>query len=255
MKSFWLPGMFGVFFAASCVSGSQAVTPLDQARVAVMSVIGDSISVVNHRAQTGHLIDQNLREVLPIRETTFDDAVATAADDTIRTIAPSAVVLPMRLPLRSTDARNMLFDGQLFVPTEELAKAIKAERVSHLIVLTVLRAPTHLKTATSGVGSGTLEGLGFYVDHSLGMRRSDTGQRGQGFIAPYAYFKVSLIDVATLKVVREESVTANRMLSAARSTETTNPWDALSPERKISTLRALIMEHTKRVVPLLFAGQ
>ena len=80
-------------------------------------------------------------------------------------------------------------------------------------------------------------GPGYYVDRDLWISRSDTGERAQGFLAPFVYIRVSLIDLATSAILRHELITESLVLSAARSKQGDDPWGVLSAEEKVAQLR------------------
>jgi hypothetical protein len=106
-----------------------------------------------------------------------------------------------------------------------------------------------LKVRKGSVGSGHLEGIGFYVDRDARMRRSDTGEVGIGFLAPYAYIKVILVNLALGEVVREHMVTASNTISAARNKEGFDPWDALDSTQKVAAINRLVRAELNKVVP------
>jgi len=85
------------------------------------------------------------------------------------------------------------------------------------------------------------------------MRRSDTRERGIGFLAPFVYIRLSLVDLKAAVVVREQVVTASATLSAAQAKNGFDPWDALNPAQKVETLGRMIEREVARVVPALIA--
>jgi hypothetical protein len=54
-------------------------------------------------------------------------------------------------------------------------------------------------------------------------------------------------------VVREQVVTTTITLSAARATESGDPWDALGPADKIEALRKMLQKELPRVVSEIIA--
>ncbi|HEX7402424.1 MAG TPA: hypothetical protein VF287_00305, partial [Usitatibacter sp.] len=53
---------------------------------------------------------------------------------------------------------------------------------------------------------GRLEGPGFYTDKGLHVKNPETGEPQSGFIGVFAYFRVSLVDTANWRVMREVEV-------------------------------------------------
>jgi hypothetical protein len=97
--------------------------------------------------------------------------------------------------------------------------------------------------------------LGFYVDDSTVTNVGGAGGSARGFMAPYAYFRVSLVDLASGKLVIEERLTVSQAQSAQQLEKGSDPWEVLTPAQKIEMLRRLIEEGVKRAVPLLLKAQ
>lgn len=224
-------------------------------KLAVLSFMGDTLTVVNHRPEVGSQIDRNQHESVQLADAGFDKfAIATVAEIVKRGDSQSATeVLALTFP-GGQDPLGW-FEGKKFEPPADLRSGLSGTGATHLLLITRLRASSNLKTAHASVGSGHLEGLGFYIDRAKKLRRADTGERGVGFLAPYAYFKVFMIDLATGEVEGEQSVTASSTYSAARNTDGVDPWDALDPTQKVSAIRRLIRSGLIRVVPELLRHQ
>jgi hypothetical protein len=103
------------------------------------------------------------------------------------------------------------------------------------------------------MGSGHLEGLGFYLDREQKLRRSDTGQLGVGFLAPYAYIKLLLIDLSSGQVEREHAIAASRTISAARNKDGFDPWQSLDAAQKLAAINGLMRGEFKKAMPELLS--
>jgi hypothetical protein len=68
-----------------------------------------------------------------------------------------------------------------------------------------------------------------------------------GFLAPYAYFQVLLINLESGDVEKSDSVAASTSFSAARNKEGFDPWDALSSAQKVWAIRRLLQTEVARV--------
>lgn len=119
-------------------------------------------------------------------------------------------------------------------------------------MITKQRAQARLKFASSSVGSGYLEGIGFYIDNSLNTIRVDTQEKSRGMIAPYVYIKLALVDLASLQQIREQVINDSTTRSAAGHAEALDAWGAVTPEEKVSLLQELIRENVSAAIPLLF---
>ena len=221
-------------------------------KYAVLSLFGDTLNIVTYQGATGSRIDQNLHQSLPVSDGAFDKAALVAAEDELKRIdATSSVNLLATSSPELFLNQEKLFHGSRFVPPADLGAALRNSEADHLLLLTKYLGEAHLKAQNGELGSGMLEGIGFYMDPTMRMVRSDTGERTHGCLAPFLYMKISLIDLATSMVSRQEVITASRVLSAAR--EGTDPWAILAASEKVDTLREMIVREVTRVVAALVA--
>jgi hypothetical protein len=130
--------------------------------------------------------------------------------------------------------------------------ALRENGFTHLLAIAKHRGIAKFELVGATVGSGQVQGLGFYVDTELPTKRSDTRESGRGFIAPYAYIRIFLIDLKSLEILGDRTITAATARSAARNESGLAPWDAVTPEEKVSMLEALLRKHVSEAVPLLF---
>jgi hypothetical protein len=187
---------------------------------AVMSLIGDGLLVVRHRATTGTSLEGNMREFLTVPDPVFGrDAAAQEIVDALRP----------RLP---------------------------ANGATRLVLVVKTRHPAQIglpRMNDTHVGSGSLEGLGYYVDASMAMaNRGSTIENIHGFLAPFAYFAIVLADLKTGKVLAERAVYASTAIPESQSA-TLSPWDALIPERKVSIVEDLVRREVAQAAPALLA--
>jgi tRNA-binding EMAP/Myf-like protein len=102
------------------------------------------------------------------------------------------------------------------------------------------------------IGSRTLEGVGFFVGRTAPATGANPMSAGPGFLSPFAYFEVSLVDLGSGRVVKEERGLASDSISAT-STDTGNPWDALSGSEKVRKLTDLVSRELAIVMPKVLA--
>ena len=253
MKRSFLAAAFLALFSTTAFSAPDVVvTPR---KYAVLSLIGDTVNVVVFQMSTGSLLDRNRHESFPVPDTVFDRAALLAAEESLKRIdAQSSVSL---FSARSPDLFSeqwKLFDGLRIVLPDELNTTIKNAGATHLILMTKHRGEASLEAQSRKLGSGMLEGVGLYVDRQTRLRRSDTRQAAQGFLAPFVYVKISFVDLASSTVIRQQVITSTTTLSAARSNEGFDPWEVLTAPEKIDTLRRMVVLEVTRVVPLLVAA-
>lgn len=253
----WLAGTANQ--ASSQTPSAAASQPRPPPRhYAVMSLLGDALRVVTYRPQVGSHLDRNQLTLIPMPAGLFDHAVLRAVDRGIQTSVSPPSAAPVFLGASSQlteSAPDKLFDGARLVLPESALAAIQGTAATHLILVTRTRAPANLQALRTHVGSGFLEGPGFYIDHVLKMTDSETNETGKGFLAPFLYLKLSLIEMATLTTLSSQTITATGTFSVARNRESFDPWQALSPAEKLTVMQKMIATEVKRVMPALLAGR
>ena len=250
--------MARIFLAAwilLLLSTAGRVSAENEARVyVVLSLVGDQINVVNYQRTTGSGLDRNLHRSIPVKDGVFDKDVLLAADAALKRQDAGALV---KLIVSSApdlfEHQDRFFDGGRVALPKQIDSAARTSGATHLVLVTKHRAEAALQMMNDKVGSGKLEGLGFYVDNEKVTKRTDTGEVGRGFLAAFVYIKVSLVDLNTSMVVQEQPVTATAALSAASAKEGVDPWDALSPAEKVEMLQRMIKLELARVVPQIIA--
>ncbi|HEX6704378.1 MAG TPA: hypothetical protein VF169_06415 [Albitalea sp.] len=219
---------------------------------AVMSLVGDKITLVIHQMSTGSHLDANRRIETPMADDALDGVTAFAADDAIKRLQPSAktslfVTRDAKLFAmqdRSIDSN----DGAVALAqaTKDLAAASNA---THLVLITKHRAETRLRMSQGDYGSGRLTGIGFYVDKETPVTDETTGHSTTGFLAPYAYLKVSVFDMASLRLLRQETSIATEVASATDSRTAAVAWDAMTAEQKFDALKRVVRKAIDNAMP------
>ena len=232
---------------------SQTPAPAPR-RIAVISLLGNTIHVVMQTSVTGTHMDRNGRESFVVPGNLFDLAALGAANEALLQADPKAAVIPLKLPSAEMFGdTGKLFEADKFVMPTALAPVLKQVSASHLLVITPLRAPTRVRTLRETMGSGSLEGLGYYLDYQSAMRGGDKDERRIGFLAPYTYFKLRLVDAATGAVLGERPVAIAESMMTRRPEGIADPWEALTSIEKVTVLRDQLTERVKAAVPVLLA--
>jgi hypothetical protein len=242
--------------AAPAVAAAPGAVPT----YAFLSLIGDKLEIVIAQQQIGSLLDRNRREPpILIQDPVFDNTAAFSAGEAIRKIIPNAelAVLNSRSAVLFEKQRELfdIKDGVMAVP-DAIRTALQNEKATHLILIAKHRDEAFFRFTNSNAGAGTLEGLGFYLDGAIETRSGDTGETGRGYIAPYAYAKVTLVDSRTLKVLKSQTIKATMPVSAARAGDNLgSPWAALTSAEKVGAINRLIQREMKRVIPLMIQAE
>jgi hypothetical protein len=246
--------------AASLASAAALAVPMaaqaqEQRRVAIVSALGDSITVVQSEPTTGsHFKDRRVEDVFPVPEGIFD---VYALGQLQKGLAGgNALLIPLKLKSASAlgDA-DKLIDGSRWVGSDMLNQALKELNASHLVLLRPLRGPARVQMAQNTMGQGQLRGLGFYLDRNTFVRaESEAIAARRGFLAPYVYAELCVIDVAqgtvsaSVPIRFAESMTTNSVDGAG------DAWDLLTTKQKIETLQESIRDEVAKQLPKVATG-
>src|SRR5882672_62863 len=224
------------------VVAALASSAVAQERWAALSVIGDRMNLVYARMQTGTRTNPNYVEPVLMKDDVLDRLALNALLKAAGTSDPEILPLALRDP-RFYQAQEKLFAGDGKPLLDGLLKAVEAQKITHVLLLARARGEASFQVREGHIGIGTVEGLGFYVDRSTRVERVAERDADRGYIAPFAYYRLVLFDVARNAVVAEERVAASTTHPLAGSGEA-DPWDAVSAQQKVDDLEGLLNENT-----------
>jgi hypothetical protein len=235
---------------AALFMGLATASAVAQSRYAVLSSVGDRITIVTRAMATGSNVDTNRREPMELAGPGLDNAVLLAAEDGIKAADASAqaILLAPRTPL-AEQAANASRDNALEKWAAEVRGQLAPLGATHVIIISKHRADARLRVSSGSTGSGKLEGLGFYLDTSYAAADDNASQASRGFLASYAYILIRLVDLQSGRQVAEQIVMASS--SSVPGVDSTRAWDALPPEGKIAALRALATKEVEGAMPAL----
>jgi hypothetical protein len=248
--------VFTALLAVAVASGATAQPSAALQRYAVLSAVGDQITVVQARTQTGSRLDRNDHEVGALKDRTLDRLVLKHVDGALKRSAPSADVAAL------TIASGRLLDVQRQAlirnrPSEEMARAfadvLPAGGADRLLLVIKHRAEASIPVTGGTIGFGILEGAGFYVDRVTVLRSQDTGYIGTGFLAPFAYVRLVLADAAG-RVLAERVIEAAESFPMSDARAGLQPWDMMTPDEKVAALDRLLQRQIETELPRLFAA-
>jgi hypothetical protein len=213
-----------------------------QERWAALSVIGDRMNLVYARMQTGTRTNPNYVEPVLMKDDVLDRLALNALLNAAESGDPEILPLALRDP-RFYQAQEKLFasDGKPLL--DGLLKAVEAQKITHVLLIARARGEASFRVREGHIGIGNVEGLGFYVDRATRIERVAERDADRGYIAPFAYYRLVLFDVARNAVVAEERVAASNTHPLAGSGEA-DPWDALSAQQKVDDLEGLLNANT-----------
>jgi hypothetical protein len=239
--------------ALAMVSTLPAATAAE--RWAALSLLGDRMTVVQARPETGTRVNPNLVNAVPMAEDVLDRlalrAVVLAKVDGVPEIVPMAL-----RDRRLYEAQDRLLqgDGALQPLLDAVLKTAAGVQATHLLLIAKSRGEASFAVREGHIGIGRVEGLGFYVDRSSSLQNTATGETDRGYLAPFAYYRLVLFDIARGAVVADARVTASTMYPVAGSGQG-NPWDVVSAERKVDDLEKLLNKHTGDALRRLMAAR
>jgi hypothetical protein len=237
----------------ACLAASAQEAP----RYAVLSLVGDKMLIVQREMSTGSRLDKNTRMVVELPDNSIDRAVVLAIDDALRRASPGSQPILLgsqRADLYEASYRSME-RGDGVARVYHVVKPIVARTpATHLILVTKHRHRAMLRLRDGHVGEGFLEGVGFYVDHGSMMRGVDTNEAENGFIAPFGYMTLSLIELASGRVIAQEHVVGSDATAPIPGERNVgNAWHRLTDQEKVARLTSVIREETARAVPMVLA--
>jgi hypothetical protein len=233
--------LLAVILVAAAACGAAAA---HAQRYAVLSLIGDKMQLAFARGVEGQPVDRIERRYIPLDDTSIDRAALLAANEQIKKLKPGSDPVLLQAFERSyfdTSAGT----GALI---EWIRGLVKDKKVTHAVLITKLSYDGIPDLQKAFIGSRSLEGVGFFVGRTPAPTGSDPMSAGPGFLSPFAYFQVTLVDLRTGQVLREEKGLASTAISAT-NTDSGNPWEALSGTEKVRTLTDLVGRELAIVMP------
>jgi len=223
---------------------------------AVMSLVGDGFTVVAHRAATGSSLSPQTRTFVPLATPALDRAALLAVDTALRRADPGAKVLLLggRDPAAlDAQARTLGSPDAAQAVADALVRRLPSLGATHLLLVLKGRGVGRFQVDEGTAEAGALEGLGCYVDSTLiTHREAEVALATRGFLAPFAYADLVLVDLATGKVVARREARDAAPQAATRS-DSVDAWDAMPAEEKVSRLQGLLRKEADAAVPALVA--
>ena len=213
---------------------------------ALLSLVGDQFSVVMRREEIGSNIDPNTRRTYPIAAPVLDEIALDAAEQVLKQQRPVSAVV--RFSIR--DPRLFELQDKLLEDSsglrEALAKLLREHQATRLVLVTKWRDNAQFPLRDGTTGTGKISGLGFYVDTTYRYRNEETGNEGIGFLGPFAYVTVTMIDAQTMKPIRASQVRESEMDLPTDTKGAIHAWDALTPQGKVDALDRVLRRAVER---------
>jgi hypothetical protein len=243
----------GAGVSAQPAAAPNAASPVPPS-FALLSLVGDQFSVVMRREEIGSNIDPNTRRNYPVAAAVLDDIALDAAEQVLRKLRPVSPVVrfSIRDP-RLFDLQDKLLDDRGGL-RDALAKLLREQQVTRLVLVTKWRDNAQFNLFDGTTGTGKISGLGFYVDTTYVYVNRETGTSGEGFLGPFAYVAVTIVDVETMKPLRATQARESEMKLPIDTEKAIHAWDSLTPQGKVDALERVIRRAVERATTAALAG-
>lgn len=226
-------------------------TPRDPNRYAALSVLGDNVQLISLSPARGDTVQSGEWTSAPTGG--LDNAVLQAVNEALKAGNDKREVKLYTSSTRSLfgDPAALFVDGRLNLPGK-LGDAVRQSGAAHLLLVTRSRQEPGLAAALPGRILTALEGPGFVLDQRPAAQIGFDGQPGLPVLAPYVSIRVALVDLADLRLKREQSLAVASRLTVARES-VANPWAATTAEQRVKALEVLIEAELPKAVKSLVA--
>jgi hypothetical protein len=223
----------------------------------VFSLLGDTVQVVAATdAPTDTRIERLARESMDFKDIGLDLIAMRVAREAVQRQRPSARVMMFRAPAPQTlaEQRDIAAGATRAELPAWIVKTIDERKLSHLMLITRSRGPIDVRTADGdGIGRGTVEGIGFYLDTLYQIKNLDTGAVSTGLLAPYVEMRVQLMDAISGELLRSYDIKQAFAYAAQDSQAAPDPWSFMSMADKVRMLRRMVDEGMGRAMQDLLA--
>lgn len=228
--------------AATLFGGPMAAqSAVEVPKYAVLSLIGEKFEVVTFKPSTGSSLNQNARESIMLQSNVMDATALGAIRNGIRKSQPTSEVFLYTTSEASLFSNpTALFEGKKVALPAQLIAGMKKDGATHLLLVNRFRQEAQIQLGIRKVGTGHLEGIGYYVDRHMPTMEHDGSESSLGFLSPYVYLQLSLVDLGDAGIQKTTTISASQARISLQSSKGLDPWDALSPKEKLSTIVGII---------------
>jgi len=223
---------------------------------AAISLVGDRLDIATYQPAVGSELDSDSHLPLLLQQDDLDTAALRAIDRAVRDTLPGTSITLLAASTPDSFAnQDRIFSGDHATLPPDVEAALRREGASVVLLVSKHRGKARLQAFDDKLGSGLIEGLGFYLDGNKRLHNHDTGRHSIGYIAPFVYVDVSLVDVATGTVIRRKTIESGQVIGSGQNPDATTAWEALTSAEKLAMLTQLLTEQIRSAVPTLLTGQ
>ena len=248
------------FLLAAVVVAAQCLAAEPSSRTyAVLSLVGDRFMVAAPKIDAGR--ESSRKAFVEFPAGAVDTEVSIAVEDALREADPSSATVLLRA--RGTEFFQLQADGldrggdsmDLY---RQLRPRLGDIPATHLILVGKIRREPDIVPTYTCFGSGRepcralqpgrIEGVGVYVGRRLPVRDANTGEPSPGFLAPFAYVRVSLFDLRSAELITEQVLTESWVFPSGYDKD---PMEVLDAAAKRVKMRELLVSAARSAVPRL----
>lgn len=175
-------------------------------RVALVSMIGPQLQLTLEQAQTGSHLDANRHAQANMTQTRLDQAALAAvlrALAQVRQVEALQQMFVLEPAVQPTGGRHAV--GDIVNLPQQVLDDAQRQGADRLLLIDRLRGEARLRAKHSLLGEGRIEGVGLYLNPTQAMR-SPSGEMHRGFVAPYVYLNVVLLDARSATVLSSQAI-------------------------------------------------
>jgi hypothetical protein len=225
-------------------------------RYAVLSAVGDQVTAVYAKMQTGSRLDQNEEEIAPLPDNTLDRLVLKHVDKVLRA-TPNAEVAALSAANASLfELQRGALSGKLpgNAAVRRFADALPPGGADRLLLVLKARTEARIPIDNGTIGAGRLEGVGFYIDRVTMLRAGRSGYIAAGFLAPFAYVRLVVADAGG-NVLAERRIEEAVSYGMGDAPHARQPWEMLDTQSKVLALDHVLQRAIERELPQLLSAR
>jgi hypothetical protein len=222
----------------------------DGRKYAVLSLLGDEMLVVIAGMATGQRLDRNPRNYVRLDDPVIDKTALLTANETLKRLTGAdPVLLFARERVMYALQQRLMNEGKAMVNLlDSIKPMVQGTGATHVVLFTKARREARMQLSNQSLGTGMVEGVGFYVDPYTEVLLVEQLQSGTGFVAAFGYFDAALVDLSKGAIVAEQRVTASRA-AATSNAVATDVWSGISGAQKMRMLQDIIRTEVARTIP------
>ena len=242
--------MARLVLAVVSLAFAAAALGADARKYAVLSLLGDEMQVVTATMATGQRLDRNPRSYVRLDDPVIDKTALLTANETLKRLTGTdPVLLFARERVLYAMQQRLMSEGRGMVNLLESIKPLVQDTgATHLVLFTKARREARMQLSDLALGTGMVEGVGFYVDPYTEVTLRDKQQNATGFVAAFGYFDAALVDLSKGTILAEQRVTASRT-TATSNAVATDVWTGISGAQKMRMLQDIIRTEVGRTIP------